>query len=611
MSDYYTPASPENIVERPLSKGVVLNSPPQGMDTGSFLRLREFVTYPEGMKRTGNISHWGQGWTVDYPPVTGFWKLWRTSGVGYAVVSDRKFIYTMGQDGLTGVYDTYSDGSLSVSGAVATGNGTAWDTDVNAGDVVVLDADGSGDGPEEAIITSVDSATQVTFVEAPTGTYSAGTDYKLRKAFRTLCSQDRVDSGTSGVAARSAIMSVAADDYLIFVDGSRHPRAFNGTTFEQFGELEIIPSCIAYFRDRLHFGNIVSGSEYSRYQIQWSDVGSGNLDIISAGSYQSLPYQQGALRALVPMGGGNLVAFFDDAVYIGTPTNSSDIPVDYDQIDSGNVGIAGPRAYANALDGIFFVGLTNVYYLSNDGLEAIGDSIAREVLTNCKYPQYISVVSDPFNERVVFGFPRNGEEIESLWSFQWKTMAWSEERVNCSCLGHFMVEYPYTVDGLDALKQRDDSTPITIDTLTDRFGSIDEMSSVEGDTGVFVGRFGTGSIDLIHSNGTNPLGEFITRDFDFGLADTNKTVTKLGLKIDRNLDADLTFVVKISGDRGVTWKNVGRLRIPSGDSEGKVDFRYTNALARFWLKQESLTEPYVVEEYTLRVRSRGREDKYV
>jgi hypothetical protein len=613
MSDtsLYIPPSPQTIAERPLSKGVLRNLPPQGMETGSFLRLREFLTLPEGIRRTGSISHWGQGWTVDYPPVTGFWKLWRTSGTAYSVVSDRKFIYTMGQDGLTGVYDTYSTGTCSVSGSAVTGAGGAnWSSDINVGDVIVLDADGDGDGPEEGIIKTVGGATSLTLTAALSGTYGAGTDYEIRKAFRTLCAQDRADSGTSSVSSKRRIQAIAADDYLIFVDGTRYPRAFNGTTFTQFGELTIIPQCLAYFRDRVHYGNIVSGDTYSRYQIQWSDVGSGSLATIGDSSYQSLPYQQGALRTLVPMG-GNLVAFFDDAIYIGTPTNSPAIPVDYDRVDSGNIGIAGPRAYTCALDGIFFVGLTNIYYLSNQGFEAIGDPIAREVVEKCAMPQYISVESDPWNERIIFGFPKNGEEIESLWSFHWRSKAWSEEKVSCSTLGHFAIEYAYTIDGLDDLKQSDDSTPITIDTLTDRFGSIDEMSSIEGETGLFIGRYGSGYVDMLHVTGNEPLGEFITRDFDLGAADMKKTFTKFGLKIDRNLADDLTFTVRISGDRGITWKQVQSLTIPAGDSEGKTTFRYTGSLARFWVLQSSPTEPYVIEEFTYRVRKRGRENTYV
>lgn len=605
----FVPQGPKTIVERPLDKGVITSIMPQGAPAGSFQELENFLVTPRGLLRTGNfMARGGSNLTVDYGPVTGVWKLWTTAGNGYVVVTDRKFMYVLGSSGLTAYYDTYSTSTLEVSSTTVTGAGTSWATDINAGDVLVLDADGSGDGPEDAIITRVNSDTELTIASAPTGTYAAGTDYIIRKAFRTNHPLDRSEIGTattpSGIATRR-IQAVAADDKLVFVDGARYPRSFDGTTFGQFGSLSIIPQSIAYFRDRLHFGHVIDGSDYYRYQMRWSDVGSGNLDTIGAASYQSLPYTEGAFLSFATMG-GNLVAFYMDAVYIGTPTNSPSIPVDFDLVSTGGVGLVGMNAWTQALDGLFYVGQEDIYYISNQGFEGIGTPVLRETLAKCSRPEFIEVVSDPVNKRVIFGFPKDSPYMEYFWSFQWETRAWSRETFEpgASCFGLVRYETTLTIDDLTG----------TIDALSDSYSTIDEMGGDENPrASVFIGTQGTsGTLYNIYKTGDSKRGEFVTREIDLNLPDQKKQYTKFGMRIDRTFTDDVEFNVWLTHERsGGYWKPLGTLTIAGGTNEGKVNFRSVGTVARFRVEQVTATEPFVVEEFTVRVRARGREDSYV
>lgn len=607
----FIPKGPKTVAERPLDKGVILSLMPQGAPKGSFQALENYLVTPRGLLRTGDfVARGGPNMTVDYKPITGIWKLWTSAGNGYVIVTDRKFMYVLGPSGLTAYYDTYSAGTLAVTTTTATGSETSWNTDVNAGDVLVLDADGSGDGPEEAIITGVNTDTELTIASAPAGTYAAGTDYTIRKAFRTNHPLDRSEIGTtstpSGVSTRR-IQAVAADDKLVFVDGARYPRSFDGATFEQFGSLSIIPQSIAYFRDRLHFGHVIDGSEYYRYQMQWSDVGSGNLSTIGAASYQSLPYTEGAFLSFATMGGG-LIAFFMDAVYIGTPTNSPSIPVDFDLVSTGGVGLVGMNAWTQALDGVFYVGQKDIYYVSNKGFEGIGTPVLRETLETCARPEFIEVVSDPANRRIIFGFPETTRTIENVWSFQWETRAWSRETFELGATFFGLVRYETTL-------KIDDLTG-TIDELSDSYATIDEMGGDEEPTAsVFIGTQ-TGTLYNIARTGNGQKGSFVTREIDLNMPDMKKQWTKFGLHIDRYLAEDLRFNVAISHTRGAgafggTWKSLGVLTIASGKSEGKVNFRSVGAVAKFKVAQVTKSQPFIVEEYTVRVRARGEEDTYV
>jgi hypothetical protein len=607
----FEPINPKTLAERPLDKGVILSVPPQGMPVGSFLDLTEYLTTPRGLLRLGNISEFQGGAipAVDYPPVTGIWKLWTTEGSGYVVVTDRKFMYVVTDGTLTGKYDTYETGTVTVTDDDVVGDETSWATDIEPGDIMVLDADGDGDGPEDAVIETVTDGTNIVLVAAPTGTYGAETDYAIRKAFRTNHPMDRSETGTTTLPADGShfrrLQAVVADNEIVFVDGTRYPRSFDGSDFGQFGSLTIVPRTIAYFRDRLYFGYIENAAVFDRYQMQWSDVGSGSLSTVGASSYQSLPYSEMGLKSLVTMG-GNLVAFFGDAVYIGTPTNSPSVPVDFDQVSTGGIGLVGTNAWAPGLDGLFYVGQKDIYYLSQQGYEAIGTPVLRRTIETCAYPEFIDVCADPVRKRIVFSFPKSSWEGEELWSFQWETKAWSREVNTCTALGLLRYETTYTINGLDGL-----AVGVTTNDLSTYYATIDEMGSREDpDASLYLGTSG-GEIYVARKSGSEKHGSFTTKDLEYNAPDTKKAFTKFNLRIDRELSDTLNFRVELSHDQGRTWKNCGTLSIPSGDTEGKVNFRSVGTVARFKVKQTTATDPYVIEEYSVRVRPRGKEDTYV
>lgn len=173
------PPIPRNVPLRPMNKGMIRNVSPTLIPGGGLYTAREYFVNEEGPKRRGGTVALFGGATVDYPPVRGIISFRKTDGTLQVMVLDSKFLYLGGASSLTGQYLTESDGTIECSGTTVTGSGTDFTADINEGDVIVFDVDGSGDGPEEAEILSIGGATSLTVDAAPTGTYASGTDYEI------------------------------------------------------------------------------------------------------------------------------------------------------------------------------------------------------------------------------------------------------------------------------------------------------------------------------------------------------------------------------------------------------------------------------------------------
>ncbi len=594
----FIPGNPVFQAIRPLNKGIQLHEPPQMAPPGSLQDAQNFQVIPNGLQRREAHQRYAGSLAVDYPPIQDMYVFFDTStGLQKTVVVDQKFIYEFNNTAMTGKYWTYTTGTITSTATdkTITGSSTLWNTaasKVQAGDIIVLDANGSGDGPETLEIDTITNDTSLETTVATIYTHPGGTDYEIRRAFKT-------------VEGRFVDAVVNADNDLIFVDGTRAPYKYDGTTFTEVASaLTIVPACIGYFRDRLFYGKILSGGTDYRYRIMWTEPGVFNT--IPATNYVDLPYQPGEVVELVPMG-NTLVAFFDDAVYLGIPSQIPTLPVYFQRIDTGNVGLVGMKAFTDFFDSLFFVGQDNIYQLSTQGIQAIGTPIVKASLDECDTKENIYTVVDTERSRVVFGFPQSGTEIEELWTYDYRTKAWGTEKITCNSLSNISIFTGYTIDGLDAISA-------TIDGLDTYFNSIDSMTySNVAPYNIYLGV--SDVVEYFLKQTTDEAGARIvsiieTQDYDLGKPEKNKTFSELSLKLESAITTDLSFTLEGSKDRGTTWYSEGTLTILANETEGKVNFKLTGGIGRFKLTSTTDNEQYVVNEILLKVKLRGAEARF-
>jgi hypothetical protein len=200
-------------------------------------------------------------WFVDWTVLTG--------GTPRVLFADG--VYPLrGYDGTTlEDYGLINNGTVSTTyySYIVTGVGTSFVlSGVLPGDLIVLDFDGTeggGIGSDTRVIQSVDSDTQLTLTEQYSS-HTAGTDYRIIQIGR--------------------------------------PKAH----------------CVAYHKDRVWEANTIESGNQYRQRIRWTYT--GDLDNFVLGGWLDLPYVQGSIKKLLPMG-DFLVAYFDDAVFIGRPAS--------------------------------------------------------------------------------------------------------------------------------------------------------------------------------------------------------------------------------------------------------------------------------------------------
>lgn len=394
-----------------------------------------------------------------------------------------------------------------------------------------------------------------------------------------------------------------ADGKLIIADHTRPLYAYDGTTFSIYAEaVTYIPACVTFFSDRLWIGNIIEEGSYYFQRIRWSSP--TNRTSFNAADYTDLPYTASPIRRLVPLG-RYLAVYFDDAVFLGSPSNIPNSPYVFRQIDTGNRGLLGVRAVTVAEGGHLFAAWDDIYFFNGQGVKPINCPVAEEMIGGCQDPRRIYIVTDHKNDRVVFGFPSTGRYINRLWSFHYRTNSWSYDNITATSIANPALDLGLTWDDLASF--------LPIDTWDEGMGiftSWDSIGNIVVSNTFY--KMESGSVQqLSDDSGSDANSNFTTvwttGDLDFNQPDKDKTFLKLHMKLQNRPSDDVTFSIAVSYNGGYSWQQLGQLVITSGTREAKIDFLVTGSALRFRAVETSSVFGYEITEIGLTVRGRGYE----
>ena len=586
------PANPSSVPVTPLNKGMVLDQPSTRLPQGSLLTAKNYIVNRAGPIRRPGTRRFLSG-QVPYPPVRDIITYWKLSGDQVTIVLDSKFMYIASAGGLTPQYWSYRTGFAAVTSdsPIVVGSGTEWAADSSyllAGDIMAFDVDGTEfSGEVKAIVTD----TQIELISSALDAYTAGTGYEIRRAFKRYL--DNFYDNTMFVDPDSG------DKQVVFADGNRPIRTYDGSSFGLFGSNDFSVQCVGAFSDRLFAGFTVEGGESRRQRIRWNNLTDRDRFYVSGDArndFVDKPEVKGYCRRLIPLG-SLLVAYFNDSIFIGRPTGRVDLPVAFQRIESGGMGLVGTKAISSWVDGHYFVMQDDIYFMGNNAaVSPIGSQVVKDTIQATDNLSGVWVAPDPRRERICFGFPSETEEITKIWSYDYKAKAWSYDEITASMIANR--EY------VDA--DLFGTSPLTWGSQTEIWNS----GSV-GKSYMFYAA--EGYVNIYDPETTDDLGvspiqaEIVTGDYDYSLPDVVKTWLRLSVKIDRVLASDLTFAIYGSTDRGANYESFGNLVIEAGDDENFVTFIKSGSTCRFKLVSTSDVSEYRILDIVLRVKGRGLE----
>ena len=584
--EQFIPKAPRNIALRPINKGMVRNIQSNALPPGSVLTAKNLIVGTQGPMRRPGMGVLAGDSTFLFPPIRGIIALTKTDGTQVSVVFDNRMVYVFTATGYTQYTWDYTVGTINASAASVSvsGIGTAWASgaELQAGDILIT---GSGATLDRIEIGAIGGNAALTLRSSLANAHTQ-TDYTI---YRSL-------------GANNPYMTVwtLVDNKLLFADSSRALYSFDGSDFDEYdASLTFIPSCVEFFKDRVWCGHIQIGAADHRQRITWSEL-IDHTAIDPTANYIDLDYQQGACQRLKGMG-NLLIGYFEDAIYYGRQTNikGDTLPYAFERIETGGIGLVGMNAVTPFLDGHFFVGQDNIYFLSNKGFERVGTSVVSETVDKTSSPWAIYAAVDTERQRVVFGFPEDGSDnMAKLWSFDYIAKAWSYDEIVCTCIAGRTSTDAVTWDGTD-----ESWANVSYPSWDSARGGITKR--------FYIGKEGKIK-ELISSRTTDVDGgvipiELVTPDFDDNLPDIKKTSTRVSIKIDRVLASDLVFRIYASTDRGRTWTAAQVGTIAAGDDEIFVNFLVSGSTIRYRITSDSDIGTYRIIEIVRRVKGRGLE----
>jgi hypothetical protein len=594
------PTVPRDVLLRPLNGGVRREVNTRDIPIGSFYDVEGYLSTEKGLLRRPTTEVVSNGATVLYPPIRRVGSYWTTTSSQFGFVMDAKHIYKVEERALTPVYYTYTTGQITTNGSatIQGSSSPAWDAaNIEAGDVLVTTS-GTAETLIIASINDVDTLTTTTNAATSQGPVN----YAIRRAFK--CVLPYIIDYTQSL-----------DGKVYIADQNRPLWEYNGTTLIQHaGSDTYKPVCCLYHAERLWIGNTREGATQHRHRIRWSNA--GDPDTFSATALLDLPYQQGELQRLIPLG-RNIVACFEDALWIGRPTNIPTLPFAFDhKVSTGGRGPVGMRASLGVPGGIIFVCFDNVFFLDVGGKwTPVGDQIAKHVVGAIGRKWSVWLASDPVNKRIIMAMPGSsqiGAELEDLWSWSLETKQWTHDQpavtmIESSIMGNDLTwDTLYDTGGADG--QRWNNSMAVYPSWSSMRMDIGAPSLFLASPAGELWRYSAiGTSDL--SGSTAPITKFETGDLDFKRPNRRKSGLRMSIKLEDPTLTEIAFTVTGSVDRGQTWKSLGTLTIAVGADEGFVSFQLKGSTLRYRVTHSTVISPFTISEVVLRVRIADNEQR--
>jgi hypothetical protein len=608
-----SPGSPEQVVIRPLSKGIRRDKGSRQIPSGGFYDLRGLISTNEGLRKRyafdpycassalakGPLAEGDQIIAVEAveDPVTG-------SQVLFAIGRDWIYLVASGAGTLTECYRTHTTGTVTISAggtAIEGASSPAWLTNhIKTGDVIKVIGNTTPAQDEIRTIGGVTDEDSMASTVAFTYAHTAKTYTIYRK------------NGTGGlwvpVVARAPgrliVASRGNELWNVVVAGTVSALASASPATGAF-----TASAVAVWRDRTWAVCDVDGSDGTRPQrYRWS-LNTDLTDFSGDYAWAEISEEGGPILRFFSL--GNLMAvFFPNAVYVGEPSSVAYLPMQRAKVQTAGVGLAGQLAvcsYKN--EGIFFQGQDNFYVIGSNGIEEIGTPVVRSALRSCQMPSRCQMLAVPKEQQIWCGLTRSGEAMEDIWVFDIPSKSWSSFGRTA-----YALSAPWFSDTLswddwttETWDDEDETTGPTWDSETAAPAEL--MTSLVNTSGaIYKYARGTGTAD---PDGTEIGAMFETGDLDFDAPGKVKFVNRLAVTISEDELAARTipivFSVSLSRDGGKTWKVFGSLSIAVGETKGYVNRRVTGTIFRFRVSSTSLVGTYVIEEIQLDVKGAGKE----
>jgi hypothetical protein len=133
--------------------------------------------------------------------------------------------------------------------------------------------------------------------------------------------------------------------------------------------------CVAFFGNRL----IIGGTEDSSSEILWSvDSEFENLNIVDGAGSALLGNETERIQNMLGLG-EYLAVYKERSIYLGRLTGATTPAIMFDEIPSGNIGLAAPLSVASIGESHVFLGNDDVYLMNQNGVQSIGASVRDEI----------------------------------------------------------------------------------------------------------------------------------------------------------------------------------------------------------------------------------------
>lgn len=667
MANPFDSTQLKHVATRPLNVGMYQNLPSNGLPQGAFWRIQNYRVEEQGLLRRGGLVAFDLNTATGQDRYDGklldiIYFYQRLAGDEQLLLTDKKLFKLKGAVDAEWIsYKTFIDVTVTSNTETVDGKfeivvpSTQEERDrVRPGDYIVVGTDfyeiasSGGGAPTDPI-------------------YCYGT-VTLNELGGELASSQEVFLSEEGFGPTYAVLpstgSGTEDKVVIADQGERGLYEYNGTELKPYvidstdgvtsTEYVVGGKSVVYFEDRLWIGNTEEIDGHYRQRVRWSDA--INFARFHPASYVDLPYTEGQLLRLVPLG-ALLIAYYEDAIYTGRRTNMDGLPFGFTRVESGNVGLINARAVVRHIDLHYFVGEDNIYILSEgQGFTPIGSPVRDEAVyltTKLGLQNEIQVEHDPKTKSIVFLFPDVADVgvpgIESLstrlWRFYYNTNAWAYDEVHFDDSEKTSPSYYFSAIlpsntyifgrsweewedlGIDASWDGTSDPPDPLPTYSfEQYGTWSALNdSRKLATTLKIGVWSAPlSKEIIVEEALDAsLDEFTgidypvwalleSPDFDYGMPDYTKTVTRLSVKsgylhserYSSLADVGL-FTLNISDSMGYRWKRPMTLRFKGNYNEGYANFRSTGSTFRFKLINSQDIAPFRISEYITRLVGRG------